>query len=322
MVLLISVMVFLATSAVILIVYKQITIEKRAVSQRLDTYIRNPALPAQHYVQADDAKHGGFRLVIKGISKYIESPELTRWFEHQLMQAGLPMRGSEFIVVCSGAAVLAALILMLFTGKLILAAVGTILGFITPLIFLRAKIDRRTAAFNNQLGDSLVLIANSLRTGYSFMQAIEMVSKEMPKPISEEFARVLKEMNLGVPTEDAMNNLAKRIDSDDLDLVITAVIIQRQVGGNLAEVLDNIAGTIRARVKMKGKIRTLTAQGRISGIIVGLLPIAVGLLIYILNPEYIKVLFMHPTGRMMLAAGFVSQLLGIIIIRRIINIEV
>ncbi|MGI6093511.1 MAG: type II secretion system F family protein [Negativicutes bacterium] len=322
MVLLISVLVFLATNVIILTAYKVLTTEKRMVSKRLDTYIRKPAVPDQRVEQADGAKHGGVRLVIRGISKYIESPRITPWLEHQLMQAGLPIRGSEFLVVCSGAAVLAALILMLFTGKLVVAALGLALGFVIPLIFLRVKIDRRTAAFNNQLGDSLVLIANSLRTGYSFMQAIEMVSKEMPKPISEEFERALKEMSLGVSTEDAMNNLAKRIDSNDLDLVITAVIIQRQVGGNLAEILDNIAATIRARVKMKGKIRTLTAQGRISGIIVGLLPIAVGILIYMMNPEYIKVLFTHPIGRMMLIAGVVSQLLGIIMIRRIINIEV
>ncbi|MPM47814.1 hypothetical protein SDC9_94535 [bioreactor metagenome] len=322
MMLLISGFVFITMTAVILIAYNMLAADKRAISHRLDTYIRKTALPAQPKVQADGAKHGGFRLLITGISKYIESPKLTRWFEHQLMQAGLPMRGSEFLVVSSGAGILVALILLLLTGKLLLGVIGTVLGFVIPIVFLRSKIDRRTAAFNNQLGDSLVLIANSLRTGYSFMQAIEMVSKEMPKPISEEFARALKEMNLGVTTEDAMNNLAKRIDSDDLDLVITAVIIQRQVGGNLAEVLDNIAGTIRERVRMKGKIRTLTAQGRISGIIVGLLPIAVGLLIYILNPEYIKVLFTHPIGKMMLAAGVVSQLLGIMIIRKIISIEV
>ncbi|MDD4602049.1 hypothetical protein SDC9_14770 [bioreactor metagenome] len=321
MLIIISVLVFVVMIALIVVTYNIITADKQAVDRRLDRYIRQPALSAPSENPVTENRRGGFRL-IQVIGTYVESPQVTRWFEHRLIQAGLPIRGSEFLVVCTGVAVLAAGLFMLLTGKLILAVLGAVLGFSLPVLFLKTKIARRTAAFNGQLGDSLVLIANSLRTGYSFMQAIEMVSREMPRPIAEEFARVLKEMNLGVSTEDAMNNLAKRVDSDDLDLVITAVLIQRQVGGNLAEILDNIAGTIRERVKMKGKIRTLTAQGRISGLIISLLPIFVGLMIYIINPEYIKVLFVHPMGRLMLVAGVVSQLLGIVLIRKIVNIEV
>ena len=176
--------------------------------------------------------------------------------------------------------------------------------------------------FNRQLGDALIIIANSLRTGYSFMQAMDMVAREMKPPISSEFSRTVKEMNLGTTTEIALGNMAKRIDSEDLDLVFTAVLIQRQVGGNLSEVLDNIARTIRERVRIRGEIRTLTAQGRMSGLIVGLLPVAMGFVIYLLNPEYIRVLFSHPIGRLMLIAATVSQVIGIILIRRIVDIEI
>lgn len=324
MLLIIAILVFLATLAVILISYNLLAAEKRAVSSRLTRYVRKPDLPAKTAVasEAEISRSGSVSLLIKSVSQYVELPQLAKWFEHRLIQAGLPMRGSEFIVICLGAALLAGVLLLLLTGKLFAGILGTTFGFFLPVLVLKIKIAQRSRAFNGQLGDSLVLIANSLRTGYSFMQAIEVVAREMPSPIADEFGRALKEMSLGVTTEDAMNNLAKRVDSDDLDLVITAVLIQRQVGGNLAEVLDNIAGTIRERVKLKGKIRTLTAQGRISGIIISLLPICVGLLIYIINPEYVKVLFVHPIGKIMLAAGVASQLLGIIMIRKIVNIEV
>jgi tight adherence protein B len=200
--------------------------------------------------------------------------------------------------------------------------IGAIVGYMIPILLLHAKIERRTKAFNDQLGDTLILIANSLRTGYSFMQALEMVAREMPQPISIEFGRTLREMNLGVTTEDALNNLAKRINSDDLDLVITAVLIQRQVGGNLAEILDNIAVTIRERVKIKGEIKTMTAQGRISGMIIGIMPIGLGAIIYSINPEYIKILFTAPLGKMMLLGAVISEFFGILLIRKIVNIEV
>jgi tight adherence protein B len=209
---------------------------------------------------------------------------------------------------------------LLSGGKIMIGMAGGLVGYLVPIYFLRFKIARRAKAFNNQLGDTLTLVANSLRTGYSFMQAVEMVSREMAPPISVEFARILKEMNLGIPTEEALNNMAKRVDSDDLDLVITAVLIQRQVGGNLAEVLDNIANTIRTRIRLKGELKALTAQGRFSGIIVGLLPLIIGTALYALNPEYMRLLFTHPMGKMMLMGAAGSMVLGLLLIRKIVNI--
>lgn len=322
MLLIIPLIVFCSVLALLIAVYKLFMADKRTINSRLEIYteMRQPAAPKQ--TKGTGLNNlGGIRLIIRKTSRYVELPRVTRWLEHRLIQAGLPMRGSEFLVICGGAALFVIALLVLLTGKLITALCGGAVSFIIPFLILKIRIERRTKDFNNQLGDTLVLIANSLRTGYSFMQAVEMVSREMPKPISEEFTRVLKEMNLGVNTEEAMNNLAKRVDSDDLDLVVTAVLIQRQVGGNLAEILDNIAGTIRERVKIKGKIKTLTAQGRISGIIVSLLPVCVGLLIYMINPEYMRVLFTHPMGKAMLFAGVFSQIMGIVFIRKIVNIE-
>jgi tight adherence protein B len=321
MALLIACIVFVMLLFVLIPCFRYMKGDRDVIHARMLQYVERKQIAKQITAPAGASFSGGWSL-IRSISKYFEFFHWSRLLEHKLIQAGLPIRGAEFVVICLGVALLSSSLLVLLSGSLLLVFLGGIFGFCLPLFIMRAKIERRTKAFNLQLGDTLVLVANSLRTGYSFMQAIEMVSREMPKPIGEEFGRVLKEMNLGVPTEDAMNNMAKRIDSDDLDLAITAVLIQRQVGGNLAEVLTSIASTIRERVKIKGQIKTLTAQGRISGLIIGILPFGIGGIIYVLNPEYMRVLFTHPMGKAMLAAGLVSELIGMMVIRKIINIDI
>lgn len=324
MLLVIAIVTFITMLIVIVIGFRYVATPRREVADRMGRYVK----VGEELVQASTVSllasgASGWRSLIRRLSRYFESPQWTRSVEHKLTRAGLMLRGSEFLVICLGTALAGALALFVFTkGKGAFALLGAAVGYWLPFLVLRVKIDRRTKAFNDQLGDALILIANSLLTGYSFLQSIDMVAREMPAPISQEFSRVLKEMNLGVTTEDALNNLAKRVDSDDLDLVITAVLIQRQVGGNLAEVLNNIANTIRGRIKIKGEIKTLTAQGRISGLVVGCLPFGLGLVLYALNPEYIQPLFSQPAGQAMLAAALVSQMIGIIFIRKIVNIDV
>ncbi|NTW06059.1 MAG: secretion system protein, partial [Peptococcaceae bacterium] len=181
---------------------------------------------------------------------------------------------------------------------------------------------RRLNKFNLQIGDALVVIANSMRAGYSFLQSMDLVRKELPPPISIEFNRVFQEMTLGISTEESLNNLNSRLKSDDLDLVITAVLIQRQVGGNLAEILDNIASTIRERVRIKGEIKTLTAQGKISGIIIGILPVLLAVALSLISPDYLMLLLTDPLGRAMLISAVIMEIAGILIIKRIIDIKV
>ncbi len=324
MILLISIGVFLTLSILVLLGYQLATAEKRIMAGRLDQVILGaPVSVEQKSTTYQDAEPNGFRRLLRNIGRYVESPHWNLSLEHRMLRAGLPLRGGEFIVLCAGSALLLALLLLLVSGgKPVVGLIGAAAGVLIPFLMVGIKTAKRMKAFNGQLGDALILIANSLRTGYSFMQAADMVAQEMRPPISTEFSRTVKEMNLGITMENSLENLAKRIDSDDLDLVLTAVLIQRQVGGNLSEVLDNIAKTIRERVRIRGEIRTLTAQGRISGIIVSLLPIGLGLVIYAMNPEYIKLLFVHPAGKLMLGVAVVGQMIGIMIIRRIVNIEV
>ncbi|MDT8903669.1 type II secretion system F family protein [Anaeroselena agilis] len=319
----IAAVTFLAVLTVLAALIYYLSSSRRELVGRLSRYVELPAagdVPLK--VSLGGAGLSGWRAFVRRMSRHFESPRRSRTVERKLVQAGLPLRAAEFMVICAGAAGLGALLLLTTSGgKLAAAVIGGCGGFIAPHIAVRIKAAKRLRLFNDQLGDALVLTANSLRTGYSFLQALEMVAREMPEPIAGEFARTLKEMALGMTTDQAMNNLARRMDSDDLDLVVTAVLIQRQVGGNLAEVLDNIAGTIRARVKLKGEIRTLTAQGRASGVVLAALPVCVGLAVFVINPGYISLLFTHPIGQAMTGGAIVGQLFGALVIREIINIK-
>lgn len=277
---------------------------------------------------ADDGKKRKYsineltRSILTVFGKAFEGKEYTSKIEMELARADIPLRGSEFVglnlvLVLVGAAY-GWLVLGHVLAGLILALVG---GFL-PNLYVKSRQGARLARFDSQIADALVIMSNSLRAGYSFLQAMDMVAREMSPPISEEFTSTMKEMSLGSPTETALATLSDRVGSEDLELVVTAVLIQRQIGGNLAEVLDNIADTIRERVKLRREIKTLTAQGRMSGMIIGVLPCALGAFLYAVNPEYISVLFTHPTGKLMVGLAVFGELIGILVIRRIITIEV
>jgi tight adherence protein B len=203
--------------------------------------------------------------------------------------------------------------------------IGTGVGFFAPIIYLRRQQSRRLVKFDNQLGDMLSLMVNGLRAGYSIMQAMEAVSKELPAPISDEFRRVVQEMQIGIPMNTALENLTRRIPSKDLDLLVTAINVQREVGGNLAEILDTISHTIRERVRVKGEIRILTSQVMTSGKFLAIMPVAVIILMYFLNRDYMM-RFFNPATRMYgipaLVIGAVMIMIGYFLMTRIAKIEV
>lgn len=219
-----------------------------------------------------------------------------------------------------------------FNESAILAIVGAFIGLRLPRLYTGFMASRRLIAFDKQLSDTLNLWVNSLRSGYSVLLAMEAIATELPPPVSKEFERVVQEVRLGLNLSQALNNMLRRVPSEDLDLVVTAVNIQREVGGNLAEILDIISFTIRERVRIKGEIRTLTAQGRISGWVVGLLPLVLMLILYRLNPSYMSELWVMespyivtgllPCGWLVIGAGALMILAGVLAIRKIVNIEV
>lgn len=247
---------------------------------------------------------------------------LARQVDKNLAGADIPLKTEEYMVLTASLSVLTGIFFSLLFMNLYYGALTASCAVLFSILWVKSAKAGRLNKFNSQIGDALVIMSNSLRSGFSFLQAMDMVRKELPNPIAREFGRTFQEMHLGTPTEEALENLNARVGSEDLGLVITAVMIQRQVGGNLAEILDNIANTIRDRVRIKGEIKTLTAQGRISGIIIGLLPIILAGIISVISPDYLKPLVRHPIGIGMLGSALALEVIGILLIRKIIDIKV
>jgi tight adherence protein B len=239
----------------------------------------------------------------------------------QLQRADLKLRPSEFFMIQIGSALLVALIIWVrfhvIAGLLLL-----FIGYLIPGFYVRYRIGQRLKKFNGQLGDTLTLLSNALKAGYSFAQAIDTVAKNATAPIGDEFGRAVREMNLGGSPDEALSNITKRIASADFDLVATAYSIHRTVGGNLAEILDNIAYTIRERVRIKGEIQTLTAQARASGWIITLLPIILAVFMFFVTPTYFQPMFGNIIGWILIVIACFMIFVGNLIIRRIVAIEV
>ena len=239
----------------------------------------------------------------------------------QLQRADLKLRTSEYFMIQIGSTALFALIGW-FRWGLIQAIIVGVLGYLLPGVYVKYRIGQRLRAFNSQLGDTLTLLSNAIKAGYSFAQAIDTVAKNAVPPIGDEFGRAVREMNLGGSPDEALTNITKRVASPDFDLVATAYSIHRTVGGNLAEILDNIAYTIRERIRIKGEIATLTAQARASGTLITFLPIVLATFMYFVTPTYFRPMFGSIIGWILLAIGGFMIFVGNLIIRRVVAIEV
>lgn len=209
----------------------------------------------------------------------------------ELARADLKLKVAEYYALVFMATILTGFLAWLLQPIWISAVIGAIIGFFIPRFYVKRQQAVRLTKFNDQLSDMLNLMVNGLRAGYSVMQAMEAVSRELPSPISDEFRRLVQEMQIGIPMEKALDNLLRRIPSDDLDFVVTAINVQREVGGNLSEILDTISFTIRERVRIKGEIRVMTASVRTSGTVLSLIPVFLSLALWFVSPEYIGSFF-------------------------------
>ena len=212
---------------------------------------------------------------------------------------------------------------ILFGQQLVMGVIAAFVGFFVPRIVVAQATSRRLIRFETQLPDTLGLWVNGLRSGYSVLQSMEAISRDAPEPTSSEFKRVVQEVQIGIDMEDSFEHMLNRLESEDLDLVVTAVNIQREVGGNLAEILDVIAYTVRERIKLKGEIRVLTAQGRITGYLISGLPIVLALFLYVINPHYMGNLFENRMcGWPMLGIGLAMIGIGSALIQKIVDIQI
>lgn len=243
-----------------------------------------------------------------------------------LRRAGSNLRVSEYLLFRLLASVLiAALAFVLFSGTpfgVILGVAGIFVGYMVPAWYFGIRRGRRQQAINGQLVEMLTLIANALRSGFAFTQAIELASRQLESPIKDELDHLIRDNALGARAEDALNALAERTGSYDVEMIVTSILVQRTTGGNLSEVLDNVAETIRERGRLQGEIRALTASQRFTGLILSIYPIVLGALFAALAPSLMSVLWTEPVGRILLAIAATLQLIGIFTIRRILVLEV
>lgn len=239
-----------------------------------------------------------------------------------MVRAGLPLLGSEFLAISAGLSLLVFVIFALATLNPVTGILAVFLFLAADFVFVQRRITKRLSNFQRQLADCLSLVANSLRAGFSFLQTMEIISREMEPPMSTEFARVMGDTSLGKSLDEALHDMDERVGSADFSLVVTAVLIQQQVGGNLATILDTIRSTITERIRLRREIGTLTAQGKASGMVLTVIPVAMALFLYLTAPDYITPLFTTTIGRMFIAGAALLVIIGFIIIRKIVDIKI
>jgi len=292
--------------------------ERALVEKRLGRYLGEE--------QGGEARETERSVVTDWVNKRVERSSFGDRIARELARADLKLKVAEYFALFFITVFLGALIFGFLGGfHPVSFLIGAVIGAFAPRFYVKRQQRQRLNRFNDQLGDMLNLMVNGLRAGYSTMQAMEAISKELPSPISDEFRRVVQEMQLGVSMETALDNLLRRIPSDDLDFVVTAINVQREVGGNLSEILDSISFTIRERVRIKGEIRVMTAQVRASGTLLSIIPMALALILWFMNPEYLLSFFDGPSPLCGWAAiGLIVIMIaaGYFIMMKIADIEV
>ena len=292
--------------------------ERNLVEDRLGRYLEE-----EDDGRKDDARDSSY--VTEWVNRRVEKSSGGDKVKRSLARADLKLKVAEYYGLVVVSVVGIALIAGFLGGRNPISfGMGAILGAVLPGMYVRRQQKVRLKKFDDQLADMINLMVNGLRAGYSTMQALETVSKELPPPISDEFRRVVQEMQLGVPMDQALDNLLRRIPSPDLDFMVTAINVQREVGGNLAEILDTISFTIRERIRIKGEINTLTSQVRTSASILSMIPIFLFILLWFISNDYIRSIFDNglACGFAAIGTGLFLIALGYFIMMKIADIEV
>lgn len=254
------------------------------------------------------------------LDRYLGRQGFTEGLDRELAAAAVPLRVGEYLLVRWACALVAGGAAGSLSGIWMAALPAGVVAFFVPVVYVRYLRARRLALVNEQLIDALALIAGGLRSGYSFLQGIEAVVRELPAPVGEEFRVVLEDLRIGVPVEEALGGLVKRVPTEDVDMLVTSMLVQRTSGGNLAEILENLSQTIRDRIRIRREVNTLTAQERMSSYVVGALPIAAFAFLSLTTPDYLDLLFAETMGQVMLAGAAVLEVIGFIVMRKIMDI--
>lgn len=294
--------------------------KQKEIVSRLDSIARGERVPGGDpfgdlFREAQAKEMTWLEPLVRGLPRMSD-------MHHLLEQADLSWRVGTFLLITLGAAVATGLMVLVVSGLWFVALAASLLGASLPYVYVRRRKTKRLLAFEEGFPEAIDLLGRAIRAGHAFSTGLQMVADESPSPISDEYRRVFEEQKFGLALEDSLLALADRIELLDMRIFVTAVLIQREVGGNLAEILDKIAYTIRERFMIQRQVRVYTAQGRFTGYLLAGLPVAVGFLIFLLNNEYMMVLFRETIGRVMIAVALILQITGFLIIRKIINIKI
>ncbi len=295
--------------------------ERSLVDRRLEQYVQTDKAESKE----ESKQRARTTILTNWLTQRVETTSLGERISRGLAQADLKLKSGEYIALIFISSFLTGAFAYLFGGGSVpFGLAGLILGLFIPRFVVRYLQGQRLRKFNDQLPDMLNLVVNSLRSGFSALQAMDAVSQELPAPISDEFRRVVQEMQLGVSMEESLGNLQRRIVSDDLELAVTAINIQREVGGNLAEILDTISYTIRERLRIHGEVRAATAQVKFSGRFLAVMPLILSVVLWVLNREYMNQFFEEPIicGVAMLGTAAIMLVSGYFILTRIAKVEV
>jgi tight adherence protein B len=263
------------------------------------------------------------RSAVELAGRVVQGRDLDSGLATRLEAAGVPLKPPEWMIIHLGIAIAAGLVMALLTGfSLLPTLIGLVLGLVLPFLYLSLKESRRKAAFAQALPETLQLLSGSLAAGYSLPQAVDTVVRESSGPMAVELNKAIVEARLGVPMEDALDTVARRMDSVDFAWVVMAIRIQREVGGNLAEVLNNVAATMRERERLRRQVDVLSAEGRLSAIILGALPLVFVVYLVLVRPEYIGVLVTEPLGIVMIVVGAILLVAGGFWLRKVVTVEV
>lgn len=241
--------------------------------------------------------------------------------ENELSSAGLLIRPSEYLALWSFAAIGFPILFYLISRNVIVVLAVLVIGFALPPLLLHHKKQKRVDLFEKQLVEAIAIMCTSLKTGLTLQQSMMSIANEMPEPISKEFGRVIREISLGSNLEKALSNMAERLNSKNFMMIVSAISIQRQIGGNLSDVLTSLSSTIKERFRIKSEIKVMTATGRTSGLIVGFLPIAMLLMFMLINPSFVHAFFDSTAGIIMISVAALLETIGFLIIRKIVNIK-
>lgn len=293
---------------------------KRKMNARITKFLQSPQVDAPEMIK--EKRLSIFIRFFHYIAKVFKHIQFNDSTEKILLETGNKLKPEEFFALRLIAALGAGIFCAVLGFSWIIMVTAAVMGFIIPLVFMKQKRKKRLQQASHQLIDILGMMANSMRAGFSFMQAIQLVGKEVSDPLGPEFARIVRQAGLGVPLEEIFEELIKRVPNRELEVVVRAILAQRKSGGNLAELLETMEETIRGRVRILEELNTLTAQGKMSSWIITMLPIGLGLYLSLVNREYFGPMLEHPLGWAMLFGGSVFIFIGWLFIRKIIRIEV